>query len=70
MTSLLPQVKCVLVLDEDGARVTTKYHDRTEFPTTESELSFEAKLFKKTKNVRGVLSCDHDCMLLFQRVEL
>lgn len=49
--SLLPQVKSILILDEDGARVSSKYHDRAEFPNLQAELEFEAKLFKKTKNV-------------------
>ena len=48
---LLPQVKAILILDEDGGRVTCKYHDKKEFPNLGAEAMFEHKLFRKTKNV-------------------
>lgn len=51
--ALLPQVKSILILDENGARVSSKYHDREEFPNLQAELDFETKLFKKTKNVNA-----------------
>ncbi len=48
---LLPQVKAILILDEDGGRVSCKYHDRKEFPNLGAEAMFEHKLFRKTKSV-------------------
>ncbi|CAM9524846.1 unnamed protein product [Chrysoparadoxa australica] len=44
-----PEVKCVLILDEEGSRVSTKYYARDEFPDYRSQLEFERKLFKKAK---------------------
>jgi len=48
---LLPQVKAILILDEDGGRVSCKYHDRKQFPNLGAEAMFEHKLFRKTKSV-------------------
>ena len=48
---MLPQVKAILILDEDGGRVTCKYHDKKEFPNLGAEAMFEHKLFRKTKSV-------------------
>lgn len=48
---MLPQVKAILILDEDGGRVSCKYHDRKDFPNLAAEAMFEHKLFRKTKSV-------------------
>ena len=48
---LLPQVKAILILDEDGGRVSCKYHDKKMFPNLGAEAMFEHKLFRKTKSV-------------------
>ncbi|CAM9203793.1 unnamed protein product, partial [Phaeothamnion confervicola] len=53
LQALLPQVKCILILDEDGGRVSSKYYDRVEFPSHAAQSDFEVKLFKKTKNVNA-----------------
>lgn len=44
-------MKAILILDEDGGRVSCKYHDRKEFPNLGAEAMFEHKLFRKTKSV-------------------
>jgi len=41
-------IKAVLVLDNDGERLVTKYFDNEMFPSLNEQRSFEAKLFKKT----------------------
>lgn len=41
-------IKAVLVLDNDGERLVTKYFDNDAFPTVKEQRSFESKLFKKT----------------------
>ena len=53
---LLPQVKAIIILDEDGGRVSCKYHDRVEFPNLGAEAMFEHKLFRKTKSVSSPTS--------------
>lgn len=57
-TDLLPQVKAILILDEDGGRVTCKYHDKEEFPSLGAEAMFEHKLFRKTKSVNARSEAD------------
>ncbi|CAM9544254.1 unnamed protein product [Ascophyllum nodosum] len=58
LPELLPQVKAILILDEDGGRVTCKYHDKKEFPNLGAEAMFEHKLFRKTKNVNARSEAD------------
>lgn len=53
---MLPQVKAIIILDEDGGRVSCKYHDRVEFPNLGAEAMFEHKLFRKTKSVSSATS--------------
>mmetsp|Transcript_20232 Transcript_20232/g.29888 ORF Transcript_20232/g.29888 Transcript_20232/m.29888 type:complete len:182 (-) Transcript_20232:59-604(-) len=48
---LLPKIKAVLILDDDNGRVSTKYYAKTEFPTHQSQLTLEATLSKKTRNI-------------------
>eukprot|EP00903_Cladosiphon_okamuranus_P005965 g5889.t1 len=55
---LLPQVKAILILDEDGGRVSCKYHDKTMFPNLGAEAMFEHKLFRKTKSVHAPTEAD------------
>eukprot|EP00904_Undaria_pinnatifida_P005218 jgi/Undpi1/1826/HiC_scaffold_12.g05213.m1 len=55
---LLPQVKAIIILDEDGGRVSCKYHDRVEFPNLGAEAMFEHKLFRKTKSVHAPTEAD------------
>lgn len=57
---LLPQVKAILILDEDGGRVSCKYHDKNMFPNLGAEAMFEHKLFRKTKSVsfKFAMRCD------------
>lgn len=63
---LLPQVKAILILDEDGGRVSCKYHDRKEFPNLAAEAMFEHKLFRKTKSVSPCTRCiSRMCAYLF-----
>ena len=52
----MPQVKAIIILDEDGGRVSCKYHDRVEFPNLGAEAMFEHKLFRKTKSVSSPTS--------------
>lgn len=58
---LLPQVKAILILDEDGGRVSCKYHDRVGFPNLGAEAMFEHKLFRKTKSVSMSLAASGGC---------
>lgn len=48
--SELPDIKAILVLDADGARVAAKFYSREEFPDKLAQADFERKLFKKTRN--------------------
>jgi len=41
-------IKAVLVLDNDGERLISKYFDNDRFPTVKEQKSFETKLFEKT----------------------
>jgi len=41
-------IKAVLVLDNDGERLISKYFDDDAFPTMKEQRAFETKLFKKT----------------------
>jgi Clathrin adaptor complex small chain len=63
---LLPLIKCILILDEDGGRVSAKYYNKAEFPDHASQTDFEAKLWKKTKNVNARVEAD--IVLLDERV--
>uniref|UniRef100_A0A7S2V887 Coatomer subunit zeta n=1 Tax=Fibrocapsa japonica TaxID=94617 RepID=A0A7S2V887_9STRA len=47
--SLLPTVKGIVVLDDEGCRVSAKYYNKTEFLSISSQIEFEAKLSKKIK---------------------
>lgn len=49
-------MKAILILDEDGGRVTCKYHDKKEFPNLGAEAMFEHKLFRKTKSVSAEMN--------------
>ena len=49
-------MKAIIILDEDGGRVSCKYHDRVEFPNLGAEAMFEHKLFRKTKSVSSPTS--------------
>ena len=43
-------MKCCLILDQDGKRVSSKYYNKAEFPTHAAQTEFETKLFKKTRS--------------------
>ncbi|KAG5176230.1 coatomer protein complex, zeta sub-unit [Tribonema minus] len=67
---LLPLVKCVLILDDDGGRVSTKYYDKDSFGTHSVQTDFEDKLWKKTKNINARSEADvvllEDCVAVFR----
>ena len=63
---LLPLVTCIVILDEDGGRVSAKYYNKREFPDHASQTEFESKLWKKTKNVNARVEAD--IALLDERV--
>ena len=44
----LYSVKAILVLDNDGKRLISKYYDNITFPSKENQLNFESKLYEKT----------------------
>ena len=48
--SELPDIKAILVLDAEGARVAAKYYSREDFPDKLAQAEFERKVFKKTRN--------------------
>lgn len=61
-------MKAILILDEDGGRVTCKYHDKKEFPNLGAEAMFEHKLFRKTKSVS--VETNNTLMLIFHTFRL
>ena len=63
---MLLVVTCIVVLDEDGTRVSAKYYSKREFPDHASQIEFENKLWKKTKNVNARVEAD--IVLLDERV--
>lgn len=45
-----PQVAAIIVQDNEGASIATKYFNKEDFSDRATQTQFEAKLFKKTKN--------------------
>ena len=53
--SELPEVKAIVILDAEGARVACKYYSRDDFPDKLAQADFERKVFKKTRNSQARL---------------
>ena len=47
----MPEIKAVIVMDSDGARIAAKYYSRGTFPDRASESELEKKLFRKARGV-------------------
>eukprot|EP00742_Colponemidia_sp_Colp-10_P001357 GILJ01001460.1.p1 GENE.GILJ01001460.1~~GILJ01001460.1.p1 ORF type:complete len:181 (-),score=27.06 GILJ01001460.1:211-753(-) len=51
-TNLIPLVKAILLLDNEGKRIAVKYYTEEEkFATTAAQILFEASLFAKTQRM-------------------
>ena len=49
----MPEIKAMLVLDGEGARIAAKYYSRATFPDRASEMDLEKKLFRKARGSAG-----------------
>ena len=71
MADLTPSILAVLILDAEGRRICTKYHTRRGVRflggDADAEVAFEAKLFKKTKNMTTAF-VDSDAVLVDKQV--
>jgi hypothetical protein len=45
----MPEVKALIVLDGEGARIAAKYFNRADFPDKSSQAELEKKLFRKAR---------------------
>lgn len=46
----MPEIKAIVVLDGEGARIAAKYGSKEDFADKQAQTEFEKKLFKKTRN--------------------
>jgi hypothetical protein len=50
----MPEIKAMIVMDGEGARVAAKYYSRGSFPDRASETELEKKLFRKARGAGRV----------------